>query len=43
MLGLNLEELIKFNEEYGDEIVEEYLKKFKETIIIEEFQPLVNK
>ena len=43
MLGLNLEELIKFNQEYGDEIVEEYLEKFKEVSIIEEFEPLFTK
>lgn len=42
MLGLNLEELTKFNLEYGDEIVNEYTEKFKE-LLITEFEPLLSK
>ena len=43
MLGLTLDELEKFNYEYGDEIVEEYLDLFKEVAIIKEFEPLYSK
>ena len=42
MLGLNLEELTKFNLEYGDEIVNEYTDKFKE-LLITEFEPWLSK
>lgn len=42
MLGLNLEELTKFNLEYGDEIVNEYTEKFKE-LLITEFEPWISK
>ena len=43
MLGLNLKQLIKFNLEYGDEIVNEYTEKFKEVVTLEEFEPLFSK
>ena len=42
MLGLNLEELRKFNQEYGDDIVNEYTEAFEE-MIIQEFEPLFDK
>ena len=43
MLGLNLEELKEFKERYGDEIVEEYVKKFEEITSDEEILPLFTK
>ena len=43
MLGLNLEKLEKFNEEYGDDIVAEYTKSFREMLLAEPFEPLFDR
>ena len=43
MLGLNLKELEEFNERYGDKIVEEYTKSFKEMLLAKPFEPLFDR
>jgi len=43
MLGLNRKQLIEFNKEYGDDIVNEYVEEFNKVIEIKEFKPLFSK
>jgi len=43
MLGLNKEELNKFNLEYGDEIVSEYTKEFNKILTYEDLEPLFDR
>ena len=43
MLGLNRKQLIEFNKEYGDDIVNEYIEEFNKVIEIKEFKPLFSK